>query len=101
MFKVPDKSAERLLSKTVPEYAFGCRDGRLCRSLRELGEAINTMKDDVFTFHMNERRNHFADWIRDVIKDKQLAYELNYSNNKKQVAKTISRRLTFLEAKLV
>jgi len=48
-------------------------DGSKLRDLRDLAFALGTMADDVFWHHANDARNDFANWINDVIKDKELA----------------------------
>ena len=56
------------LNKEAPsEYAFRIYKGEKILSLRQLRDALETMEDPVFAHHVNEQRNDFATWIKDIL----------------------------------
>ncbi|MBI2142677.1 hypothetical protein HYU15_04300 [Candidatus Woesearchaeota archaeon] len=82
------------LSKDVPqEVSFWLSDGRIIRSAVELADAARTMSDEVYEYHANQRKNDFADWVRDIIKDEELAYAVRKATDKKGLEDAIGKRL--------
>ncbi|MBI2575519.1 hypothetical protein HYV82_06565 [Candidatus Woesearchaeota archaeon] len=82
------------LARDVPqEVSFWLSDGRVVRSAVGLADAVSTMSDEVYAYHANQFRNDFADWIRDIIKDGELAYAVRKAANKKGLEEAIRKRL--------
>lgn len=76
--KVAKKASPK--SKTKPELVcapgeqcFWTTDGRVLSNLVELRDALESMTDDVFAYHVSKERNDFADWIEQVLEDAELA----------------------------
>lgn len=59
-----------------PEIAFYVIDGNKLHSLLELADALEMMSDDSFFYHVNESKNDFAHWTRDVFQEEDLAERL-------------------------
>lgn len=73
----PKKSTSIDISKRVTgDKVFFVIDGTTISSLRELVDSFGMMSDDVFYYHVTPDRNDFADWVREVIKLKDLADRL-------------------------
>ena len=51
-------------------------NGVVVKSLEELFDAIAAMNEATFHYHVNAERNDIANWIQDVIGDKELAMKL-------------------------
>lgn len=65
--------------ENVPEEkAFWVNDGNgtLIRNVYELSEAIDNMKEKIFKFHVNKKKNDFSEWIRHVLEEEKLADEV-------------------------
>lgn len=60
-----------------PEQQFHFRDGTSIASLDALKEKIETISYNDFYHHVNQSRNDFANWIRYVLKDENLADQLD------------------------
>ena len=58
------------------QQQFHFRDGTSASSLNDLKEKIETISYAEFYHHVNSTRNDFANWIRYVLKDEQLADDL-------------------------
>ena len=92
--------AEMLLGRVPDDRVFWCCDGGIVVSMRQLGEALNIMADETFTYHSNDERKDFACWVKDVIGDEKLARDLTKAPNRNQAAKRVMERIDFLSAKL-
>ncbi len=95
------QEAERLLSNVPEEYVFRCCDGRILRSMQELGDVLNTMSDDTYIFHANTEKNDFTSWVRDIIQDEKLAKDLQKAPNQVQAAKHVASRVAILSKRLI
>ncbi len=65
MTRILKRDAERLLVDVPAECVFWCHDGQALRNMTELQKALQSMADDTFVYHANERRNDFSAWARD------------------------------------
>jgi len=69
-----------------PEHYFVLCDGRIIKSLEELMLFLKDMDQKTFTYHVNDQKNDFSNWIRYVFKEKKLAdeiYTYSYGERKK------------------
>jgi len=94
------QDAERFLNQVSAENGFQCSDGRVIRSLRELEDALAEMTASTFARHVSSGKNEFADWVRDVLGDTQLAQEIHEQRNRAHSAKSIARRIFFLRSQI-
>ena len=83
------------------EYAFRCHDGLILQSMKQLGSALNSMTDETYVFHANTKKNDFANWARDIIKDDMLARDLQKATNRAQASKLVANRMAILSKKVV
>ena len=93
------QDAERLLADVPEQYLFKCKDGRILRNMRDLRDALLTMTNDTFTYHSNDVKCDFSDWVRNVIKDGRLARDLARSTTRPQAAKRTAYRTAVLSSK--
>ncbi|NOZ80974.1 MAG: hypothetical protein GXP63_04845 [DPANN group archaeon] len=78
----PSKSRGRPIHADVPtEHYFLLIDGSAIRGLEELADAFDQMSDDVFYYHVNEFKNDFANWIRDIFDEKELAEHIELAKS--------------------
>lgn len=95
---LPDE-AERLLSNVPAQFTFRCHNGEVYWNVRDLARAASSMKENVYTHHVNEGRNDFANWIADVIGDHALARELWETRNPATTTRRLVERVAFLESR--
>jgi len=100
MTRILRQDAGRLLASVSEEYVFRCCDSCILRNMKELGEAFANMTDETFTYHSNEDKNDFSNWVRDIIGDEKLARDIGKSLNRTQAAKNVPGRIAFLSSKL-
>jgi hypothetical protein len=58
------------------------------------------MTYETFTYHSNEEKKDFGNWVRDVIGDQKLARDLDRSSHPMQAAKRVAERVSFLSGRL-
>ena len=81
------------------EKRFWCYDGRVLQNLVELKSALETMSDEDFHYHVNDYKNDYSRWVKDVIGDNKLAKDMQKSNNQVQAAKVVADRINWLKNK--
>jgi len=67
---------------------------------QELVDALEDMSSDLFEEHVNEMKNDFSNWVRDVLGDDKLANELTNCANRTEAVKTVRDRIAWLQKKL-
>jgi hypothetical protein len=87
-------SEEQLLSNAKPEEYFVLKNGRVLKNLYELTNSLTSMDDDTFSHHVNNEKNDFANWVRHVFHDEQLADTVLRRKSKKSILKAINKRLS-------
>ena len=91
------EDAERILSDVKPEQSFWVHNGPVVRNLHEFEKAIEHMNDEIFRHHVYNSRNDFANWVRDIIKDEELADDMLKVKSKDKTLKKIKDRVKFIE----
>ena len=76
-----------------PEHHFWLRSGKPISSLVQLADEFEHMDSEVFSHHINEERNDFHNWVRDVFHDGVLANRLLHVNTADEAATIIQKRL--------
>lgn len=100
MTRMLRQDAHRLLADVPEQHVFRCSDGRVLRNMRQLEQALASMRDEAFAFHSNTEKSDFSNWVRDVIGDEKLARDLDKARNPIQAAKSVTKRIGFLESRL-
>ncbi|PIN72303.1 hypothetical protein COV22_03575 [Candidatus Woesearchaeota archaeon CG10_big_fil_rev_8_21_14_0_10_47_5] len=94
--------AERILTaNTEADQSFFMCNGSVISNLRQLLDIFQTIEDNVFRHHVNDERNDFSNWIRDIVRDAKLANDLQKAKKKAQAIAVLRQRITWLEKKAV
>ncbi|MCG2695406.1 hypothetical protein L6248_00515 [Candidatus Parcubacteria bacterium] len=88
-----EKKNNNQLINASDEYCFWTNDNRALRNLEDLVQALKEMNDDVFCHHANKEKNDFANWIKDVLKDIELARAVKRLKTRQTMIKKIENRL--------
>jgi len=91
------EDAERILSDVKPEQCFWVHNGPIVRNLYELEKAMGHMDNGTFMHHAYNSRNDFANWVRDILKDGELAEDMLKVKSKDKTLKKIKERVNFIE----
>ena len=93
-------AAKKILSNVHPDFSFKLKDGGELNNLGGLLQSLNDMDDDTFFHHVTTNKNDFANWVKNVLKDEELAEELSYCNDRVHMEKVISNRILDLHEKI-
>lgn len=76
--KVKKRTTKKKISvkKLKSENYFYVIDGSIIKSLRELADALDQISDDTFYYHVTDTGNDFCNWVKDVLKEMELAEKL-------------------------
>ncbi len=96
---VTKDEAKRYLCNTSPEQCFWVNNGPILKNMEELANALPEMGDETFHHHVNDEKNDFSNWVKDIIGDKNLANDLLSSKSKESALKKIRNRLNSLKKK--
>ncbi len=77
-----------------PTKYFWLRSGRGLRSLRELANVLPSIGEEEWRYHVNEEKNDFANWIRDVFGQHRLAEALRRATSKSDFQRLLYTTLT-------
>jgi len=88
--------SKRFLEEVPKGSEFYCKDGRVFRKLEELAQALKDMDAKTFLHHVNEEKNDFENWIRDVVGDIVLANRIKRAKKQSTIARAISARIARL-----
>ncbi|RJQ17167.1 hypothetical protein C4573_03885 [Candidatus Woesearchaeota archaeon] len=75
------------------EYWFILSSGKEIKNLKELAEDLGDMEDFVFSHHVNDHRNDFSNWIKDVFRDFELAEKIAHCKEKKKAQLVVYEHL--------
>ena len=60
MAKIGGHEIQEYLANVTGEHVFYLNDGRILRNMEELRDAINSMSDELYAYHVNEEKNDFS-----------------------------------------
>ena len=78
---------------TIPEYEeeveehhyFFLKTGEAIKSIKDLADKIKHIDDDTFSHHVSEYKNDFANWIRDVRHNNDLANKVSEAKSREAI----------------
>jgi hypothetical protein len=79
--------------KAPVEKHFILQDGRKIESLFQLIDELETMGEDVFRHHVNDMRNDFANWAKDVFEVPSLAEEMQKMRDRMDTQRAVMKHL--------
>ena len=85
--------AHPLLKNVPSRNEFWLADGRSLKNLKELALALQDMDETTFRRHVNQHKNDFHSWVRDVHQDRKLAGTLLKIQKKEHVFNAVQKRV--------
>jgi ABC-type multidrug transport system permease subunit len=76
---------------------FVTKDNKKISNIKELYEYIEKLNKEDFTYYSDNKKNVFADWISNNLKNEALAVELYKAKTKKQMLKELERTIDEFE----
>jgi hypothetical protein len=90
---VPSVVAKSIMTKVPQNLSFWLCTNENLRSLSDVSDALEKASDEVFRYHVNRDKNDFELWIRDVVRDKDLAREIARVKTRETLIRKISERI--------
>jgi len=84
---------KKVLGEAPEEHHFVVADGRKLKNIIELADALETMSEEIFSHHVNDFKNDFSTWVKDVFYDHSLAEDMSRAKNRLEMQIAILRRL--------
>ncbi len=88
--KAPRRAAN---PRAPPERMFVLHDGRTLADYRELADALESMTDELWRFHVDTGKNDFAAWIAGVFADEELASRIRGATGQRHAQVVIYRTM--------
>ncbi len=85
-----------MLARVPMHASFWLCTNENLRSIADVSKALEKASDDVFRYHVNRDKNDFEVWIRDVVKDKDLAREIARVKTRETLIRKITERVEAL-----
>jgi len=96
---VTKDEAKKYLCDAAPEQCFWVNNGPILKNMEELANTLPDMAEDTFRHHVNNEKNDFSSWVRDIIGDANLANDLLSSKNRDSALKKVRGRVNSLRKK--
>jgi hypothetical protein len=80
-------------SNCDPGHAFLAVDGSTFSSIMDLTDALEMMSDDTFYYHVNDFKNDFANWVKDVFHMDELADQIQRARTKERTEIVLLRHI--------
>jgi hypothetical protein len=87
------KPITKIVLEISPDKYFILCDGRPIKDYKELAEMLETIGEDIFQYHVGGDRNDFANWIRDVFNEHELADSIKDVRNKFEMMAKIYKHM--------
>ena len=84
---------KKVLGEAPEEHHFVVADGKKLKNIIELADALETMSEEIFRHHVNEAKNDFSNWVKDIFYDHSLAEDIARAKNRLETQIAILRRL--------
>ena len=95
--KMDRSVAEARLASVAGDKRFWCHCGQIYANLQDLATALAGMDADAYAYHVNDTKNDFGAWVKDVIGDEALAHDLEKASTAAQATRRVSDRIAFLK----
>ena len=69
-------------------------NGKKLKNIKEMADVMEHLEDYVFDHHVNDKKNDFSVWVKDVFKDVELAKKLSGVKDKKHLQLVVYKHIT-------
>lgn len=89
--------ARRFVARVSVKDSFWLCTNENLRSLSHIAAALEKVDDDVFRYHVTREKNDFEVWIREIVRDKELAREISRVKTKDTLIRKINERIQYVK----
>ncbi|MBW2990622.1 hypothetical protein KY348_02865 [Candidatus Woesearchaeota archaeon] len=84
-----------VVTKNAPKkHYFILCNGMPVRNVKELADLMDKLEEQVFNHHVRADGNDFANWVKDIFKDIELAEKMAGTKDKKHMQLVIYKHIT-------
>jgi hypothetical protein len=91
---------KKKLADAPKDQTFWMHMGQEIKNLKELAKTLEDTPPKSFKMHVNENKNDFANWIKNVLEDTDLAEELYKTTDFSKTVELVKARVSWLEAQV-
>lgn len=88
--KTSARHSRAAMVTATPEKAFWVCDGAVLHNLVELEAAFGVMKKESYSYHVQNERHDFADWVDQVLDDGECAAKIRKARTPATAAKAVA-----------
>ncbi len=96
--KVTKNKAHQYVADVPCEKVFWSHDGRTFKNLQELALGLISMDNETYMFHVNNNKNDFAHWVKEVVGDREMAKELDDAMSRSDASEKVTARVSYLNS---
>src|SRR3989338_4711077 len=84
--------------ETIPDdpHCFYTKDGKIIRNLAQLRDELKVMPPEVFDHHVNERKNDFSSWIKDVFGQEKIANKISAAKTRDDLIDLLDKNVALM-----
>jgi len=83
-----------ILEQEAPkEHYFKLRNGQELKSLNDLRKALEYITDQEFSHHVNQEKNDFATWVKEVLQNQELYEKIKEVKSKEELQEVLKNPL--------
>ncbi len=87
------KKKEDIIQEAQEEEQFVVADGRKLGSIADLAYALDDMPNDIFNHHVNEEKNDFSNWVRDIFNENKLAEDIAKKKSQMEIQLSVMKHV--------
>ena len=81
-----------------PDFHFELKSGERLSSIYGLISALKSMNEEIFTHHVSENHNDFANWIKNTLKLHDLAEKIDSVKDRTKIVTVIEKFIDYSES---
>jgi len=82
-----------MLNDVKEENTFWLKGGRPIKNIAELGRELRQMDAETFSYHVNDEKNDFANWIQNCAQDEKLSTLARMTRDRERMSAIVERRI--------
>lgn len=94
--KITRTRARQMLADVQCEKVFWSHDGRTFKNLQELALGLISMDNETYMYHVNNNKNDFEHWVKEVIGDQEMAKQLGNAVSRTDASEKVTARVSYL-----
>ena len=88
-----------MFTDVQPQYHFWVCDGKVLKNIQELQSALKQMSNETYSYHANNEKNDFANWVNDILGNADLAQKLRSARSEQEAAKAVGNTIKAVRRK--